>query len=295
MGFHGATIVLRHNQRASLHPVQESAPWIEQKEKEWDDAGNKKGRFLIALRIMRVVAIGSVEHTEEDTIQRVNKANSTVTGAVVLFLKTHDLRCSTRLLNEKFQNMSKEKKAIVQELGFDGLMHILAMNELAYFFNVITNKLNTQYGVLIINPENIGAVLGFNASKFTEEDKEVYRSFQGKTLKQLTDLMMEIGVDSNEDQLTFKKVFILYIQIVFLLPTTINKISPVHMPPIFRVDTIREWNWGGHILDFLIKDITEHVLKKNKSVDDCLYALMIVYFHESKHKNKGADAIPRPS
>ncbi|RYR21285.1 hypothetical protein Ahy_B03g066580 [Arachis hypogaea] len=67
------------------------------------------------------------------------------------------------------------------------------------------------------------------------------------------------------------------------------------MPPIFCVDTVREWNWGGQILDFLIKGITEHVLKKKKYVDGCLYTLMIVYFHESKHKNKGADAIPGPS
>ncbi|KAL4287110.1 hypothetical protein AHAS_Ahas19G0153400 [Arachis hypogaea] len=170
--------------------------------------------------------------------------------------------------------MSNEKKAIVQELEFDGLMHIPPMNlphkllkELAYSFDLVGNTLDTWYGVLTINQENIGVALGLNAygslfpskvnlKEFTEEDKEVYRSFQGKTLKQLTDLMMEIGVDRDEDWLTFKKVFILYIQMSFLLPTTINKVSPVHMPLIFRVDTIREWNWSGHIIDFLIKGIT---------------------------------------
>ncbi|RYR67418.1 hypothetical protein Ahy_A03g013764 [Arachis hypogaea] len=73
--------------------------------------------------------------------------------------KTKDLRCSTRLLNEKFQNMSDKKKAIVQELGFDCLMHIPPMNlpykllkELAYSFNLVRNRLDTQYGVLTINP-----------------------------------------------------------------------------------------------------------------------------------------------
>ncbi|RYQ92727.1 hypothetical protein Ahy_B09g098947 [Arachis hypogaea] len=80
---------------------------------------------------------------------------------------------------------------------------------------------------------------------------------------------MKIGVDRDEDQLTFKRAFILLIQMSFLLPITINKISPIHMPPIFCVDTIR--NWGGHIFDFLIKGISEHVLKRKKSVDSYLY------------------------
>ncbi|RYR40192.1 hypothetical protein Ahy_A09g045896 [Arachis hypogaea] len=188
--------------------------------------------------------------------------------------KTRDLRCSTRLLHDKFQNMSNEKKAIIQKLGFDGLMYIPPMNvpykllkELTYSFDLIRNTLDTWYN------ENIGAVLGLNASgllfpskvnfkELSEEDNEVYRSFQSKTLKQLTDSLMEIGVDGDEDWLKFKRTFILYIQMSFLLPTTINKVSPFHMPSIFRVDTIREWNWSGHILDFLIKGINVHILKK---------------------------------
>ncbi|RYR55047.1 hypothetical protein Ahy_A06g030301 [Arachis hypogaea] len=58
--------------------------------------------------------------------------------------KTHDLRCSIRLLHDKFQNMSNEKKAIVQELGFGGLMHIPPINvprkllkELSYSISLI--------------------------------------------------------------------------------------------------------------------------------------------------------------
>ncbi|RYQ96336.1 hypothetical protein Ahy_B08g092058 [Arachis hypogaea] len=131
--------------------------------------------------------------------------------------KTKDLRCSTRLLNEKFQHMSDEKKVIIWELGFDGLMHIPLMNlphklmkELAYSFNVVRNRLDTQHGELTINPENIGVALGLNASgdlfsekvnfkELSEEEKE------GKTLKNLTDEMMEIGVDTNEDRIMFKR------------------------------------------------------------------------------------------
>ncbi|RYR74566.1 hypothetical protein Ahy_A02g009287 [Arachis hypogaea] len=70
--------------------------------------------------------------------------------------------------------MSDEKKAIVRELEFGGLMHILTMNvqhkllkELAYSFDLSRNKVNTQ-------------------------------SFQGKTLSQLSIPMMEMSVDGKE-------------------------------------------------------------------------------------------------
>ncbi|RYQ88267.1 hypothetical protein Ahy_B09g095560 isoform B [Arachis hypogaea] len=38
--------------------------------------------------------------------------------------QTKDLKCATHLLSDKFRNMSEEKKAIVRDLGFGGLMHI---------------------------------------------------------------------------------------------------------------------------------------------------------------------------
>ncbi|RYR04022.1 hypothetical protein Ahy_B06g083536 [Arachis hypogaea] len=173
------------------------------------------------------------------------------------------------------------------------------LKELAYSFNVIRNKLDTRHGELTINPKNIGAVLGLNASgdlfskKFNFIELSVEKK-EGKTLKNQTDEKMDIGVNTNEDRIMFKRIFIIYIQMAFLLPTTINKVFPVHMPPIFHLDNIREWNWDSHVFEFIIKGISEHHLKKKISIDDCLYTLIIVYFHETKHKNKNADAIPGP-
>ncbi|RYR43293.1 hypothetical protein Ahy_A08g039722 [Arachis hypogaea] len=167
--------------------------------------------------------------------------------------QTKDLKCATHLLNDKFRNMTEEKKAIVRDLGFGGLMHIpplrvdhQLLRELANNFKLGENKLKTGYGdVLGINatgdlfPEKV------DYKKLSNDDKIIYRRFQGKTLKSLTDEMMEIGVGNEEERLMFKRIFILYIQMAFLLPTTINKISPVHLVPIFKMDGIEERNWGG--------------------------------------------------
>ncbi|QHO16918.1 uncharacterized protein DS421_10g307750 [Arachis hypogaea] len=111
----------------------------------------------------------------------------------------------------------------------------------------------------------------------------------------MTDEIMTIAVDNEQDCLMFKRIFILSIQMAFLLPTTINKISHVHLAPIFKMDIIKEENWGAHVLNFIIKDITDYNLKKKKTIDGCLFALMIVYFHLSKNKDKKGEERPPQS
>ncbi|XP_020962436.1 uncharacterized protein LOC110264735 [Arachis ipaensis] len=225
--------------------------------------------------------------------------------------QTKDLKCATHLLSDKFRNMSEQKKTIVRDLGFGGLMHIpplrvhhQVLRELANNFKLGENRLKTGYGSFKITPRKIGHALGINATgglfpqkvnykKLSEDDKVIFRRFQGKTLKSLTDEMMDIGVGNEEDRLMFKRIFILYIQMAFLLPTTINKISPVHLAPIFEMDSITERNWGGHVLTFIIKGITDYKEKKKKAIDGCLFALMIIYFHLSKNKGKKRAERPR--
>ncbi|RYR04680.1 hypothetical protein Ahy_B06g084462 [Arachis hypogaea] len=227
--------------------------------------------------------------------------------------QTKDLKCAIHLLNEKFRNMSEEKKMIVRDLGFGGLMHIpplrvhhQLLRKLANNFKLGENRLETGYGSFKITPKTIGDALGINASgdlfpqkvnykKLFEDDKKFFRRFQGKTLKSLTDEMMDIGVGNEQDRLMFKRIFIFYIQIAFLLPTTINKISHVHLTPIFEMDTITERNWGGHVLSFIIKGITDYKDKNKKAIDGYLFALMIIYFHLSKNKDKKrAERPPKP-
>ncbi|KAL4300174.1 hypothetical protein AHAS_Ahas17G0174500 [Arachis hypogaea] len=118
--------------------------------------------------------------------------------------------------------MIEAKKAIVQELGFGGLMqippirvHHKLLKELANSFNLDKNTLETPYGDLF--PEKV------SYKELSEENKHIFRRFQGKTLKNLTDEMMSIGVENEQERLIFKRIFILYIQMAFFLPTTISK------------------------------------------------------------------------
>ncbi|RYR75328.1 hypothetical protein Ahy_A02g009982 [Arachis hypogaea] len=184
----------------------------------------------------------------------------------------------------------------IRDLGFGGLMHIpplrvhhKLLKELDNSFKLGKNTLETGYGSFRVKPSIIkdcAWTQRISYKELSEENKQIFKRFQGKTLKSLTDEMMSIGVGNEQDRLMFKRIFILYIQMAFLLPTTINKISPVHLAPIFKMDKIKEDNWRAHVLNFIIKGITNYNLKKKKSIDGCLFVLMIVYFHLSTNKEK---------
>ncbi|RYR51592.1 hypothetical protein Ahy_A06g026580 [Arachis hypogaea] len=170
---------------------------------------------------------------------------------------------------------NQEKKEIVRDLGFRGLTHIpllrvhhKLLKELVNSFKLGKNTLEIGYGSFRVRPSTIGVALGLNTTG---------------------------DIFPQKDHLMFKRIFILYIQMAFLLPTTINKIPPMDLAPIFKMDTIKESNWGGHVLNFIIKGITDYNLKKKKSINGCLFALMIVYFHLSKNKDKkGEERPPQP-
>ncbi|KAL4390097.1 hypothetical protein AHAS_Ahas03G0111000 [Arachis hypogaea] len=71
-----------------------------------------------------------------------------------------------------------------------------------------------------------------------KEQKQIVESFKNYSLSFFTKSLMEMSLDENENQLKFKRIFILFIQKCFLLPTTINKIYSVHILEILHVDTI---------------------------------------------------------
>ncbi|RYR67818.1 hypothetical protein Ahy_A03g014253 [Arachis hypogaea] len=171
--------------------------------------------------------------------------------------QTKDLKYATRLLSKKFEKMSEPKKAIVRELGFGGLMHIPPMNvphkllkELANSFKLGKNTLETSYGSFKIRLKIIGDALGLNVSGDLFLEKVSYKNL------------------SEENQLIFRR----------FQGNTLKQLTDEMMSI--------EGNWGAHVLNFIIKGITNFRLKRKKSIDGCLYALMKIYSHLSKNKEK---------
>ncbi|QHN83976.1 uncharacterized protein DS421_20g709360 [Arachis hypogaea] len=175
--------------------------------------------------------------------------------------------------------MTEEKKVIVRDLGFGGLMHIpplrvhhQLLRELANNFKLGENKLETGYGSFKITPKKIGHALSINATgnlfpqkveykKLSEDDKIIFRRFQD-------------GVPfANNDK-----------QNLACAPG-----------PNFSYGRHLGAKLGGHVLTFIVKGITDYKEKKKKAIDGCLFALMIIYFHLSENKGKKrAERPPKP-
>ncbi|QHN85033.1 uncharacterized protein DS421_16g533810 [Arachis hypogaea] len=105
----------------------------------------KTVHFRATLQTAEIELIGKIrtlhQHKIEFSINNLQKKRRYITkGFTVLLVlekmagrnqagknQTKDLKCATHLLSEKFRNMSEEKKTIVRDLGFGGLMHILPL------------------------------------------------------------------------------------------------------------------------------------------------------------------------
>ncbi|RYR35857.1 hypothetical protein Ahy_A10g050963 [Arachis hypogaea] len=166
-----------------------------------------------------------------------------------------DLKCANSLLSKKFEKMSEPKKVIVCEFGFGGIMHIPPMN---------------------VKSKTIGTALGLNASdlfpdkvcykNLSKENKLIFKRFQGNILKKLTDDMMSIGVENEQDRLMFKRIFIPYIQMALLLPIS---------------------NWNREQLVARIRaEIDGHMVSKQNTFSNLGVFYGIVKMAETKKKLK---------
>ncbi|RYQ85698.1 hypothetical protein Ahy_B10g105287 [Arachis hypogaea] len=216
--------------------------------------------------------------------------------------KTHDLRWQTKLIARVFKGMSEEKKNIVEEMEFGVLPHIPEMNisrkllkELIRCYDAYNGWLETLYCKIYITPAKIRDdrfPQKVEYRKLSEEQKEIIDSFKGATLASLTKSVIDMSVEGEENQMKFKRTFVVFVQKCFLLPTTVSIVSPIQKPLALHVDTVQQWDWTSHVLSFLRKGIKAQREGKKLSVDDCVFILMLIYFHESKFSRPEADDAP---
>ncbi|RYR07913.1 hypothetical protein Ahy_B05g075411 [Arachis hypogaea] len=152
-------------------------------------------RAKIKVQNIQIVLRNLHQNTIKLSVKNLKQSNNTQ-QKMAARNKTKDLKCATHLLSDKFRNMTEEKKAIVRDLEFGGLMHIpplrvdhQLLRELTNNFKLGENRLKTGYGSFQITPKIIGDALGINATgnlflekveykKLSDDDKIIFRRFQ---------------------------------------------------------------------------------------------------------------------
>ncbi|MED6133642.1 hypothetical protein PIB30_030037 [Stylosanthes scabra] len=71
-------------------------------------------------------------------------------------------------------------------------------------------------------------------------------------------------------------------------------LSPKHFPPIVNVDNTREMKGACHVCSFLLDGITKMRHKNMKRVEGCVFALLIIYMHETHFGKDSKDEKAQP-
>ncbi|MED6111668.1 hypothetical protein PIB30_054435 [Stylosanthes scabra] len=118
--------------------------------------------------------------------------------------------------------------------------------------------------------------------------------FKGATAKILRKIVVETLPNSEENTRKFKRAFLLYVQKVFLCSNNSVPLSPKHFPPIVDVDNTSKMNWGRHVCSFLLDGIIDMRRRNLKGVEGCVFALLIIYMHETHFGENSKHEKARP-
>ncbi|MED6179604.1 hypothetical protein PIB30_002428 [Stylosanthes scabra] len=194
----------------------------------------------------------------------------------------------------------KQKRALIHEMGFGAIVENvpnfnisnIVMMELVDSFDTRDNTIRTYQGSYKVDVTKIGHALGLKSRGLTYRQKmlkkdtpvdqyDAANALRKKTLAQLREMVKSIKMDSPENITTFKRAFILYIQKTLLCPNISGPLDPRTLTTVLDVSNPREMNWARHVLGYLVQSIKELRAKNQKSVDGCVFALLIIYLQET--------------
>ncbi|MED6145835.1 hypothetical protein PIB30_028821 [Stylosanthes scabra] len=177
-----------------------------------------------------------------------------------------------------------EKMALIEELGFGAFSHLTCYNlkqhmlkELVNIYDIHDNTIHSVHGDVEITTDKIGKALGlsWNGDPFddkvsekdlNDEDHAIFKMFQGKSQAELTMLVKRTPVDTEANQNLFKRAFLIFIQKVFLLPTSSPNVTPKALPTLFGLENTRGRNWALYVHDFLLEEIKKAKLNNTKGL-----------------------------
>ncbi|MED6145932.1 hypothetical protein PIB30_029667 [Stylosanthes scabra] len=115
-------------------------------------------------------------------------------------------------------------------------------------FDVHDNTIYSDATTVKITTRKIGDALGLCSKgttyetrvvrkKLSQEEKDTHKFWQGKTIITLTELVQTTPLDTEDNRKLFMRVFMLFIQKVFLLPNSTASIVPTALTTIFDLET----------------------------------------------------------
>ncbi|MED6172886.1 hypothetical protein PIB30_054067 [Stylosanthes scabra] len=203
--------------------------------------------------------------------------------------RNHWTRCNPSEVPKVYIGFSYEKKELVHEMGFRDLVENVSnfnfsnvvMMELVHSFLISTSTIKTNVAKVSINAAKIGYAFRLPATgnicpqkllkkKAPRDQYDAADHFRKKSLAELRDMKAH------------------------LCPNNSTPLSPKTPPMVLNVTDLASMNWARHVYSFLLSGIQEMRRKNLKSVDGCIFALLIIYFHETHFREEYEKAEAQP-
>ncbi|QHN95069.1 uncharacterized protein DS421_18g606380 [Arachis hypogaea] len=121
----------------------------------------------------------------------------------------------------------------------------------------------------------------------TPAEHRLINSFTGKTQVDLKRDVITCSMQSDADRINFRRQFIMLIAKCLFFPLPKATVSDIHIRAAIDVSNPRKIYWARYIYDFLIEGVLRFQDVGKKTVDGCIFALLIIYLHANKNRDLG--------
>ncbi|QHO46150.1 uncharacterized protein DS421_6g184870 [Arachis hypogaea] len=109
----------------------------------------------------------------------------------------------------------------------------------------------------------------------------------GKTQADLKRDVITCSMQSDDGRINFRRQFIMLIAKCLFFSSLKATVSDIHIWVAIDVSNPRKIYWVRYIYDFLIEGVLRFHDVRKKTVDECMFALLIIYLHANKNGDLG--------
>ncbi|CAL5441747.1 unnamed protein product [Camellia sinensis] len=210
------------------------------------------------------------------------------------------------------RRLDKAQQQAVSDMGFHGMLSLRCTHidhDLCHWlvqnFDPSTHSLNVHGLRMLLTVEDVHELMGLPSNglpvKLTESVDEITNLCDELAMKNkfvpFTSLKSYL-LETKDAGTEFKRKFVLYIIGALLCPTTKAGVHQSFIKMVKNVESISQFNWAKHTLDFLVDCIAIAKVKERSAMCGCLLLLMLFYLEHFARKRElvaTSNSIPRLS
>ncbi|QHO21338.1 uncharacterized protein DS421_11g345800 [Arachis hypogaea] len=198
--------------------------------------------------------------------------------------------CVASVMKQLGSDTGREKNNRGQNMGFGWLQYVPEWAVNQDMMVALASSYSQDEKSLIVGTRKISisiqSIARFKIPE-TPAEHQLVNSFTGKTQADLKMDVITYLMQSNADRINFQRQFIMLIAKCLFFSSPKATVSDIHIRAAIDVSNPRKIYWARYIYDFLIEGVLRFQDVGKKTVDGCMFALLIIYLHAKKNGDLG--------